>query len=183
MNPKSQVSIASVYEPHYGQQILLFLAFLIPAIFFLLTEHLTLKRIRPENRKMSPGLIWLQLIPLLGQIWQFYVVVKIAGSINKEVISWYIEPLFGVDAVTVERGNRRPTQAMGLTYCTLSVAFPVLSVVSVTGLIWTPADHAYETAETTVGFLAFVCIACWIIYWVQLVIWGSKLKRGRPALA
>src|ERR1700730_6662779 len=103
MNPKAQASIASVYEPHYGMQVLLFLAFLIPAIFFLLTEHVTMKRIRPENRKMSPGLVWLQLIPLLGQIWQFFVVVNIAGSIKKETISWYIEPLFGVDAVTVER--------------------------------------------------------------------------------
>ena len=183
MNPKTQVSIASVYEPHYGMQILLLLAFLIPAIFFLLTEHLTLKRIRPENRKMSPGLVWLQLIPLLGQIWQFFVVVKIAGSIKKETISWYIEPLFGVDAVTVEQGNRRPTRAMGLTYCTLTVVVPVLSLITDLRIIWSPADRAFATLETAVGFLALACMASWIIYWVQLVIWGGKLKRGKPALA
>ena len=49
-------------------QIILLLVFVVIAVLFLLTQQNTLKAVKPENRLMQPGLVWLQLIPLLGQI-------------------------------------------------------------------------------------------------------------------
>ena len=53
-------------------QFVLLFALLVPAILFLLTQQNTLKTVRVENRMLPSGLVWLQLIPLFGQVWQFY---------------------------------------------------------------------------------------------------------------
>lgn len=58
----------------------LLLAFIVPAILFVLTQYNTLKAIRPENRLLAPGLVWLEFIPFFGQVWQFTVVSRITGS-------------------------------------------------------------------------------------------------------
>ncbi|SRR5215203_1959020 len=73
-------------EPFSSELQFLFLGlFLIPAIFFLLTQQNTLKAIQPHNRAMSPGQVWLQLIPIFGMIWQFFVVSKISDSLRREL--------------------------------------------------------------------------------------------------
>ena len=58
---------------------------------------------------MRPGQVWLQLIPLFGQVWQFVVVTRIAGSIQKEIISWEGDSILGAEALVIEKGNKRPT--------------------------------------------------------------------------
>jgi heme/copper-type cytochrome/quinol oxidase subunit 2 len=60
---------------------------LIPGIFFLLTQQNTLKEIHPQNRTMSPGEVWLQLIPLFNIVWSFIVVSRIAESLKRELAS------------------------------------------------------------------------------------------------
>ena len=55
---------------------------LIPTVFFLLTQQNILKNIQTQNRAMHPGEVWLQLIPIFGSIWAFFVVSRIAESIQ-----------------------------------------------------------------------------------------------------
>jgi hypothetical protein len=65
-----------------------------------------------------PGLVWLQLIPLVGQVWQFFVVARISSSIRKGLTAEYENTVFGADAAVVQKGvANRPTLAMGLAYC------------------------------------------------------------------
>jgi len=134
MNPRANVSIADVYDPHYGLQLILLLCFLVPAILFLFTQHRTLQRIKPENRSMLPSLVWLQLIPVLGQLWQFFVVARISDSIGREMASRNEHPVFGADALIVEQGIKRPTKGIGLAYCILTV-IPFLLLGHLLGLI------------------------------------------------
>lgn len=65
--------------------LLIFSTFFIIIFFFLLTQYKTLALVRPENRRMHPMLVWLQLIPLFGIFWQFYVIRYIADAIRKEL--------------------------------------------------------------------------------------------------
>lgn len=58
---------------------------LVAAIFFLLTLQNCLKKIKMENREMSPGLVWLNLIPIFSLGWTFYIVAKLSNSIKKEL--------------------------------------------------------------------------------------------------
>lgn len=148
-----------------GFQLLLLLAFLIPAIIFLISQQNTLKVVQPENRLMHPGLVWLQLIPFFSNIWQFFVVVKIAGSIQKQLAAQHSDSIFGADAVIVEGAVRRPTQAIGIAYgvnyafCTL---FALLKV----------------SDSVLAGLFAWAMFITWIIYWVQLARYKNKLKRA-----
>ena len=146
-------------------QIILLAVVLIPAIFFLLTEHRTLNLVRPENRRMLPGLVWLQLIPLLGQVWQFFVVARIAGSIKKELESPRGDSIIGLsDVFAASSSGRRPTLGIGIAYCTLN-ALAVLMLFASTNV---PQRD---------GLLSLAGMICWIIYWVQLAGCKKKLKQ------
>lgn len=172
-----------------GKLQLLLLLFLIPAILFLLTQQNMLRRIQLQNRKMIPGLIWLQLIPVLGQLWQFFVIVKIAASIKKELVSRHEDPLFGSDVTKIELESGRPTLVIGLVYSIVMWICYLLSVYEAVREVRysAKATLAGTAAEmdaglVTVGFLAFTTIACWIVYWIILAVWARRLKRG-PRLA
>jgi len=97
-------------------QILLLFAFLIPVIFFFLTQQRTLSLIRPANRRMRPGQIWLQLIPFFGMVWQFIVVTRISDSIRDELNTPVDDSIFG--DVNMSHSSR-PTYNAGITYCVL----------------------------------------------------------------
>jgi hypothetical protein len=58
--------------------------FLLPQIFFLLTLQKALSRCQPRNRTMSPGLVWLDLVPLVNIVWTFVAVIRVAESLKNE---------------------------------------------------------------------------------------------------
>ncbi|MGZ5189950.1 MAG: hypothetical protein ACXWCZ_02960 [Flavisolibacter sp.] len=136
--------------------IILFALMLIPAIFYLLTQQNTLKSIRPENRFMSPGEVWLQLIPLFGIVWQFIVVTRIAKSIKKELASG---DQFSFDSNTdgyIDLESDRPTYQIGIAMCILLVA----SIIPVLGILFSIAG-----------------LVCWIIYWVKLSQYKNQIEQ------
>ncbi len=82
---------------------------LVPKIFYLITLQQTLEKIRPENRTMAPGQVWLEIIPLFGLVWQFFNVTNISDSIKNELLSRGITP-----------DEPRPAYSIGLTHCILA---------------------------------------------------------------
>jgi hypothetical protein len=150
-------------------QIILLVAFLIPAILFMLTQRSTLRAVRSENRRIQPGLIWLQLIPVFGFVWQFIVVFRISDSIRKEIESRQDDSILGLpDAAAVEELGKRPTLNIGLAYCiciTISVCMQLGKIDQVPILIY------------IIGLLFWSGTTCWIIYWVKLARYKTKLVR------
>jgi hypothetical protein len=143
-------------------QILLLLAFLVPVIFFLITQQNTLKAIQPQNRKMSPGEVWLQLIPLFGLVWQFFVVTRISDSLRKEFNSWTDDSIFGVEGNEANSmGYPRPTYGIGLAMC-----------ICLCCTLFTNLGIPFLGLLASLGGLV-----CWIIYWVQLAQFKSKVQR------
>ncbi len=57
---------------------------LVVGILFLMTLHKALARCAPHNRTMEPGMVWLNLIPLFGLVWQFITVVRVGESLKNE---------------------------------------------------------------------------------------------------
>ena len=160
-------------------QLILLGAFLLPAILFLLTQQNVLRTIGTGNRLMPPGQVWLQLIPLFGLVWQFFVVTSIAGSIRKEMASWDSDSIFGPDAIVVAHGAKRPTIGIGITYCTLFVLATLFNTLNV---IMDFRGHTMNnTLSGIVGFLAIAQITCWIIYWVNLAVCRRKLRQKNLA--
>jgi hypothetical protein len=156
-------------------QLVLLLCILIPAILFLLTQQNTLKQIRPENRSLAPGSVWLQLIPLVGQVWQFFVVSRIASSIQREVVAGDDNSILGfADVASVEAAEDKPTQGIGIAYCTLSVLVIVLNTI------------LRVQGDLLLGVVAFASLGsavCWIVYWVKLAGWKRKLKQRAALVA
>lgn len=134
-------------------ELIVFAVLVIPFIFFFLSQQNTLKAIQPQNRTMSPGQVWLQLIPLFGLVWQFIVVTRIADSIQRELSS---ETTFSFDQQRVPYYNgTKPTYSIGIAYCVLfcCAIIPFLGILtSIAGLI------------------------CWIIYWIQLSDQKNKIQ-------
>ena len=152
-------------------QIILLLVFIGIAVLFLLTQQNTLKAVRRENRLMQPGLVWLQLIPVVGQIWQFMVVLRIAKSIRKEIKFVQGDSLFGSSDLSVaEKLTHRATLAIGITYCTLTL------VGAFFNLFMTAEQESPLTP--IVGLIFLTGIVCWIIYWVRLAQSRKILVRG-----
>jgi len=143
-------------------QILLLLLFIVPAILFIVTQQNTLKAIQPENRSMSPGEVWLQLIPLFGLVWQFFVVIRISDSLQKEINSWTNDSIFGAEgSQVINMSNPRPTYGIGLAMC-ICVCCTMFSYLGIALLG---------------GLASLGGLVCWIIYWVQLAQFKNKVQR------
>lgn len=147
-------------------QLILLVFVLIPAILFLLTQFNTLKLIHPDKRTIQPGLVWLQLIPAVGQLWQFIVVTRVASSIRNQWQAADEDSILGIDADAVDgNADGKPTLGMGITYCILNVIIILFNLFS---------SHAEPTVG---GLIGLASVVCWIVYWVQLAGWKRKLKQ------
>ena len=147
-------------------QIALLLAFVIPAILFLLAQQRVLKVISPENREMSPGSVWLQLIPAFGMVWQFFVVIRIARSISKEMASKIGESILDNAQIQIKGTDESPTGPIGLAYCILTTLGIIINYSSM---------YSYSYLALFGSFFGFTGMVCWIIYWVRLVNTKNKL--------
>lgn len=153
-------------------QLLLLAAMLIPALLFLLSQQNTLKAIKQENRRFHPGLVWLQLIPLFGQIWQFVVVSRIADAIKSEIAFRQEDTIFGVaDASAVAEMGKRPTFAIGMAYCILITIGVILQFKT----NYRVSD--YQWVIMIGPLFSLSGMICWIIYWVKLAQYKTKLVQ------
>ena len=114
-----------------GEIIILFIMLsgiiLLPLILYLLTLQKTLNLVRPENRHMEPGLVWLALIPIFSIIWNFFIVTKVAESLRLEF-----------KQRNIPTGAEKPGYSIGLAYCILvcCTIIPVLGLLtSIAGLV------------------------------------------------
>ena len=57
---------------------------LVVFILYLITLMNTLNAISPQHRRLTPGLVFLLLIPLFNLVWNFIVVTKIRDSLQAE---------------------------------------------------------------------------------------------------
>ena len=121
---------------------------------------------------MAPGLVWLQLIPLFGQVWQFFVVARISGSIGRELQSPRGDSILGVEDVLVTTVTRKhPALGIGVAYSTLSWLCLLVDVGTVAA-----RRNGSDTGLLLVGLFAWATIICWIIYWARLAWYKRKLK-------
>ena len=162
-----------MYQAGYAVgQLIALLLFVTPAVLFLLTQQNILKAIRRDNRRLRPGLVWLQLIPIFNFYWMFVVVTRIADSIYKEHTSLMDDSILGMaDPDAAEGFGKRPTYGIGITWCVLYLLFMLVSIFF--NLFYSGAGEVRNFAI----FILTLClsiITCWIIYWVKLA--GEKRK-------
>ena len=103
---------------------------------------------------MTPGLVWLQIIPVFGFFWFFHVVVKVRDSVRAEYKprGWPTTGDFGLN---------------------IGIAAGVLQIVSY-GATW-----ASERLEVMAVVLYRGALVCWIIYWMRTATY--KIRLGPPS--
>ena len=102
-------SEAAIFIVVVGIIFFVFLLMLLPTIFYLISMQKALTRCDPKNRLMQPGLVWLNLIPFFAMIWQFFTVLYVSGSIDREFRDR------GINA------EPEPGKSVGLAMCILNV--------------------------------------------------------------
>ncbi len=157
INPPSMEQ-ESALSP-YVQTILL-LIFLLPLFLFLLTQQNLLKNIRPQNRTLNPGKVWLQLIPGFGLVYQFIVIRQIANSIYRE----FVDPIEEDSILSAyEDIPDNPTYRLGLN-------FTILFLISL---------FPIPLLKTVVSIGALIM---WIWYWAVLVRYNKKIRQRLAGL-
>lgn len=131
----------------------------VPLIFYLLTLQKALRRCSLEARTLSPGLVWLTLIPVFNLIWHFIVVNGLSKSLGNE---------FRKRGITVEAN---PGQTLGLAVCMLSVFYVGMAGLSV----------ILKVISTLATVMSIVALICWITYWVKIAGLSERLAAEKIA--
>lgn len=133
----------------YGAILMMVVA---PVVFYLLSLRKALTFASAENRKMRPGLVWLNLLPPLSVVWHFYTVVKVS------------------ETITAILGNQRGDggRLIGLA---ASVAWLGCWVA----LIW--GESAPSWLLQSRGDLVLVTLVLWVFYWIKLGSCNVQLQR------
>jgi hypothetical protein len=135
-------------------------------ILYLLNLHRTLAEVDERNREMSPGLVWLMLIPLFSTFWAPYMVAKIANSLRNEF-----------------EDRRWPTEGEGFTR-SVGMIFAWGGVVNF-GLSIIQNVLQYLDMMSVAMVISFVGLpiglalfVLWIVYWVQTHQYKVRLREG-----
>ncbi len=122
--------------------------FLLPWFFFLLNLQNLLEHVSPANRRMTPGLVWLNFIPIFHLGWFIYTVIKVKDSVSAEFQSrgWMIDGDLGYN--------------VGLTAGILWIAAFFIGWIPFIGWV-----------------LPLAGVVCWIIYWLKTSDLKHRLER------
>ena len=115
-------------------------------VLFLLNLQRLLEAVRFQNRAMSPGHVWLNLIPVFSLGWMIYTVIKIRDSVRNENASRW--------GASVNEGS---TYSVGLAYAILSIAG--------SGFYFGRDENVGLSVLSSLIWLA--ALVTWIIYWVK----------------
>jgi cell division protein FtsW (lipid II flippase) len=138
-----------------GLVILLGLVFLF--IFYLLSLRKTMKAIRPENRTITPGMVWILLVPYFQIILQFWITKAMADSLVKEY-----------RARGLETKNEDFGLKSGFGMAILEIVLLTLEVI-----YGEKAPHDIMVAQ---GIFGIAIIVYFIKHWYHISRYGKALR-------
>lgn len=150
---------------------IVFAVVLIIQIFFLLTLMRTQKEVAERNRELSPGMVWLTLIPLFGMIWVLIMVPKLSNSLRREF---------------EDRGWRTEgegfARATGMIWAFGGLVNTFLSVLQNVAQFGGQMEVAMLLSVLSLP-IGLTILVCWIMYWVQMAQYGRRLREDGPRYA
>jgi hypothetical protein len=123
---------------------------------FLAALARALHSVSPENRRMEPVRVWLNLIPIFNFVWATVTVERVAESLRNEFR---------------ERGMDGPAERYGR-----STGLTVVILLAV-GLVFSPAFVPFRRASVYPALIIFVmALGNWVAYWKQINGYVRRLK-------
>lgn len=142
---------------YLGIIIILIIGLVIVEIFYILALRRALGKCSPTSRTMDPGMVWLLIVPLVGQVWSFFVVLNIAKSLGNEF------RLRGIPTADPE-----PGKMIGLAMSVCGVAALIPKLIPSLAVVTIPVILAH--------------LVLWIFYWTKINGF-SRMLDWRPAAA
>ncbi len=145
---------------------------IVVAVFSLMTLQTALSRCSRQNRSLSPGLVWLSLIPIFGLAWLFVVVLAEGRSLGAE---------FHARGVAAPA---RPDQSLGLTMAVALVAANVFFAGALVLSYWARAygDVTYNRAANWQFETEALGIILGLAGLVLLIAYGVNVHRSSSRL-
>jgi hypothetical protein len=118
-------------------------------VAFLAAVDRVLKRVEPENRRMDPSLVWLNVIPLFNFVWMIVTIERVGESIRNEFVA---------------RGRHRSNESYGKT---AGLAFVIL---------WDIGLPFAGNGIPCVFIFWFFAFIYWVVYWAQISGYAWRLR-------
>jgi hypothetical protein len=128
--------------------------------FYCLTLFRALKKCSPRNRTMEPGLVWLNLVPILHFFWGFRNVNNVCRSLRYEFINRDLD----------NGGDYGMT--IGIAAMALHVASSAINFV-----LREAGIRQGDLLGYLSSLLALSALILFIIYWVQIAGYSRQLSR------
>lgn len=137
------------------------LVLLVIGIFFLRTLSKALERCHPDNRAMSPGSVWFNLIPCFNVVWQFVTVIRVGDSLKNEFVERRLD----------EGGDYGKT--LGLAAILLGIFGGVIQNAPRAAA---PNDPQMALIGAGVGgLISMAQLALFVLYWVRVAGYSRQL--------
>jgi hypothetical protein len=111
-----------------GPSAVVLVVLLVLASSFFAAVTRTLRRVSPENRRMEPGQVWLNLIPIFNIVWATVTVERVAESLRNEFR---------------ERGMDGPSERYGRGYGLTALVLVLIVIPPVVAVVTWPLAFAY----------------------------------------
>jgi hypothetical protein len=137
-----------------------------------------LEKITPHHRKLSPAMVWLNLVPLVQNLWLFVTASRLS------------------DAVRTEHEARRTEQdsdygkKLGITFAGLFLLTPLIAFLTM--LLWSVGTQAILSKSGAVwadlflplvGLLAYLPLGgVWLLYWRRVISMSKSLNVDADGL-
>jgi hypothetical protein len=134
-------------------------------IFFCLTLYRTQKLVAERNRELTPGLVWLDMIPIFNAIWGVIMVPKLANSLRNE----FQDRGWNTEGESFARTS-------GMIWAWAGVLNFVIGIVEITAEL-ADLPLVSKVLNLTGLPLGLTILISWIIYWVQMYQYGKRLRE------
>jgi hypothetical protein len=154
------------------------LATFLSFIAYLRSQQQALRRCAPRNRTMTPALVWLQIVPVFGFIWQFFVVRALSASLGGECLSrgaprqMAPEARMGVEKAIVD--------AVALFLLIGSWAFPACLVSVYPDVSYSVFVSIWTVLFATSLFALQASLTLYVIYWIRVRKCARKMGLTAP---
>lgn len=145
-------------------------------VMYLLTLHRCMNLTSRRNRTMEPGLVWLNLVPLISIYWPIHIAIHVCGTLKNEFrdrdiddgsdygkgiglavgITNLVGVLFNLVGTAMAAANP-PPQPQRLDANVLLGNQPM----AINIVVWT---------------LSLISLVCWVVFWVRIAGYKRQLE-------
>jgi hypothetical protein len=153
---------------------------IVVGVFYCLTLYKAMEKVSPRNRLMASGLVWLSMIPYFNIVWAFFNAINVPGSLRNE---------FRDRGMDDGSDYGKSLGLIGASVSAASTLVGLLANVFTMGAVQQGQFGAPQVGggAMVMGLLSSALGLGWfvifIIFWVKMAGYSSRLSMGGSALA